>query len=101
MCRARVANVEIPNSKCIRYSLQYVYGIGDTTAKKILSAANVDFTRRTYDLSDEELAVIRDEVENYTVEGDLRRTVNLNIKRSAPCVCLHDSFTEPACASVT
>jgi small subunit ribosomal protein S13 len=74
--------VEIPNNKCIRYSLQYIFGVGDTTACTILKATNVDPTKRTYQLSEEELASIRDELENFVVEGDLRRTVNMNIKRS-------------------
>ena len=81
VCHARVANVEIPNNKCIRYSLQYIYGIGDTTAQKILAATDIEPTRRTYDLSEENLAQIRDELDNYVTEGDLRRTTNLNIKR--------------------
>ena len=83
VCRARIANVEVPNNKCIRYSLQYIYGVGDTTAQKILSATNIDPTKRTYQLAEEELASIRDELENYTTEGDLRRTVVMNIKRCA------------------
>jgi small subunit ribosomal protein S13 len=83
VCHARIANVEVPNNKCIRYALQYIYGVGDTTAQKVLNAVNIDFTRRTYDLSEDEVSLIRDELENYMIEGDLRRTVNLNIKRCA------------------
>lgn len=84
LCRARVANVEIPNQKCIRYSLQYVYGVGDTTAVSILKNVAIDPTKRTHALSEEELTQIRDELENFTVEGDLRRSVRMNIKRCAP-----------------
>lgn len=83
VCHARIANVEVPNNKCIRYSLQYIYGVGDTTAQKILAATNVDPTKRTYQLAEDELASIRDELENYTTEGDLRRIVVMNIKRYA------------------
>jgi len=81
VCHARIANVEIPNSKCIRYSLQYIYGVGDTSAQKILQSASIDPTKRTYELSEEELGNIRDQLENFIVEGDLRRTVSMNIKR--------------------
>jgi ribosomal protein S13 len=83
VCQARIANVEVPNNKCIRYSLQYIYGVGDATAQKILSATGIDPTKRTYQLAEEELASIRDELENYTTEGDLRRIVIMNIKRCA------------------
>ena len=81
VCAARIANVEIPNNKCIRYSLQYVYGIGDKTAVDILRQVDIDATKRTYTLSEDELGKIRDEVEQYVVEGDLRRVVGMNIKR--------------------
>eukprot|EP01025_Chloroclados_australasicus_P045721 TRINITY_DN5019_c0_g1_i1.p2 TRINITY_DN5019_c0_g1~~TRINITY_DN5019_c0_g1_i1.p2 ORF type:complete len:177 (+),score=13.15 TRINITY_DN5019_c0_g1_i1:60-533(+) len=87
VCHARVANVEIPNSKCIRYSLQYVYGIGDTTACEIVKSIGLDPTRRTYDLNEDELAQIREEIDKYTVEGDLRRLVNMNIKRLKEIQC--------------
>jgi hypothetical protein len=68
-----------------RYSLQYVYGIGDTTAQKILSEVGIEPTCRTYKLTEDELTSLRDEVEKYTVEGDLRRQIALNIKRCAMC----------------
>merc|ERR1711976_114260 len=75
---ARVAGVEIPNKKRIETSLTYIYGIGPTTAKVILESTNID-NKRTYDLSEEELTTLRAEVENFTVEGDLRRYNILNI----------------------
>ena len=81
VCAARVANVEIPNNKCIRYSLQYVYGIGDKTAVDILKHVDIDEAKRTFALTEDELAKIRDEVEQYLVEGDLRRAIGMNIKR--------------------
>eukprot|EP00892_Ulva_mutabilis_P003497 jgi/Ulvmu1/1519/UM011_0249.1 len=87
VCHARVANVEIPNSKCIRYSLQYIYGIGDTSSQKILQSASIDPTKRTYELSEEEIASIRDELDNFIVEGDLRRTISMNIKRLKEIGC--------------
>ncbi len=78
---ARIAGVDIPNEKNIVTSLQYIYGIGLTTAQKICAAAKVEEGKRVKDLSDEELTAIRNELLNYTVEGDLRREVSMNIKR--------------------
>ena len=77
---ARIKGVEIPNDKKIVVSLTYVYGIGRTTAKKILAAVNIDPNKRTKDLTNDELGLIRDEINNYVTEGDLRRDVNMNIK---------------------
>ena len=84
---ARIVGVDIPNDKPIAYSLTYIYGIGISTAKKILEAVNVDPTARTKDLSEEDLSKIRVEVANYRVEGDLRREVALNIKRLTEIGC--------------
>ncbi|ENY54105.1 30S ribosomal protein S13 [Metamycoplasma alkalescens] len=78
---ARVLNIEIPNNKKARISLTYIFGIGPTLAKKILTDANVDGEKRVKELSEEELTRIRDEAKKYTTEGDLRREINLNIKR--------------------
>ena len=77
---ARIAGVDIPRDKQVRYSLQYIYGIGDTLACNILAAAGVEETKRVKDLTDDELGRIRDEVNKYLTEGDLRREVNMNIK---------------------
>ena len=77
---ARIKGVEIPNEKKIKISLTYIYGIGRTTAMKILGAVKVDPEKRTKDLSNEELGKIRDELGNYVTEGDLRREVSMNIK---------------------
>mgnify|MGYP000147958869 FL=1 len=77
---ARIKGVEIPNEKKIKISLTYIYGIGRTTAMKILDAVKVDPEKRTKDLSNEELGKIRDELGNYVTEGDLRREVSMNIK---------------------
>ena len=77
---ARIKGVEIPNEKKIKISLTYIYGIGRTTAMKILDAVKVDPEKRTKDLSNEELGRIRDELGDYVTEGDLRREVSMNIK---------------------
>ena len=78
---ARIAGVDIPRDKRVVVSLTYVYGIGLTTSKKILAAANVSEDVRVKDLTEEEEARIRKEVEKIKVEGDLRRETQLNIKR--------------------
>ena len=77
---ARIKGIEIPNEKKVKISLTYIYGIGQARALKILEAAKVDPEKRTKDLSNDELGLIRDEVSKYIVEGDLRREVNMNIK---------------------
>ena len=84
---ARIAGVDIPNGKRIVISLQYIYGIGLTTAKEILAAANVSEDVRTKNLTEEQLGAIRTVVANYKVEGDLRREVALNIKRLMEIGC--------------
>ena len=84
---ARIAGVDIPRDKQVRYSLQYIYGIGDTLACNILAAAGVEETKRVKDLTDDELGRIRSEGAKYRVEGDLRREVTLNIKRLMEIGC--------------
>ncbi|MCQ9209594.1 30S ribosomal protein S13 [Granulicatella seriolae] len=78
---ARIAGVDIPREKRVVISLTYIYGIGVTTSKKILAAANVSEDTRVRDLTNDELDRIRAEVDTLKIEGDLRREVNLNIKR--------------------
>ena len=78
---ARIKGIDIPNDKRIEISLTYIYGIGRKLSKQILTAANVDLNKKAKDLTEEELASIRKEIDNHTVEGDLRREVALNIKR--------------------
>ena len=78
---ARIVGVEIPNDKQVAYSLTYIYGIGLPTAKAVCAVAKVDETKRVKDLSEAELNAIRSEISKYKTEGDLRREVNLNIKR--------------------
>ena len=77
---ARIKGVDIPNDKRIEISLTYIYGIGRNLSKTILNNAKVDLNKKAKDLTGDELSRIRTEVEKYTVEGDLRREVNLNIK---------------------
>lgn len=79
---ARIANVTIPTDKKVNVALTYVYGIGLTSASRILEAVNVDPEARVKDLTETELNRIREEIAaNYTVEGELQRTVTTNIKR--------------------
>ena len=77
---ARIKGIDIPNDKRIEISLTYIYGIGRKLSKQILTATNVDLNKKAKDLTEEELASIRKEIDNHTVEGDLRREVNMNIK---------------------
>ncbi|MCI1283872.1 MAG: 30S ribosomal protein S13 [Lacticaseibacillus songhuajiangensis] len=78
---ARIAGVDLPRNKQIVIGLTYIYGIGNTTAKKILAEAGVAEDIRVSDLTPDQEDKIRAGVDNYRVEGDLRREVNLNIKR--------------------
>jgi small subunit ribosomal protein S13 len=84
---ARIAGVDIPNEKRVVVSLTYIYGVGPTTAKNILAAANVSEDIRVKDLSDEQLTAIRAEVAKIRTEGDARREVALNIKRLTEIGC--------------
>jgi small subunit ribosomal protein S13 len=78
---ARIAGVDVPRDKRIVISLTYVFGIGKTTAQKVLAEAGVSEDTRTKDLTEDELTRIRSAVTNVKVEGDLRREVSMNIKR--------------------
>ena len=84
---ARIVGVDIPNDKRVVVSITYIYGIGNTTAKKICKAANVDEDIRVKNLTEEQLSAIRQEIAKYKVEGDLRREVALNIKRLTEICC--------------
>ena len=85
---ARIAGVDLPKEKRVEIGLTYIYGIGRTSADKILAAANVNPDTRVRDLTDEEVGKIRDIIdEHYMVEGDLRRTFALNIKRLVEINC--------------
>ena len=85
---ARIAGVDLPKNKRIEIGLTYIYGIGRQTATKILSETGVDPDVRVKDLAEEDVAKLRDYIdEHYTVEGDLRREVALNIKRLVEIGC--------------
>lgn len=84
---ARIAGIDIPRDKRIVVALQYIYGIGNTTAKNILKAADVSEDIRTKNLTEEQEGRIRSEVAKIKVEGDLRREVALNIKRLMEIGC--------------
>ena len=85
---ARIAGVDIPNNKRIEIALTYIYGIGRKSSNDILAKTGIDPDKRAKDLTEDEIAKLRDEIENsYTVEGDLRRDVALNIKRMVEINC--------------
>lgn len=85
---ARISGVDIPNNKRVEYALTYIYGIGVKSARDILEATGINPDTRAKDLTEDEIAKLRDEIEaNYTVEGDLRREVGLNIKRMIEINC--------------
>ena len=85
---ARIAGVDIPNNKRVEIALTYIYGIGRKSANDILAKTGINPDTRAKDLTEEEVAKLRDEIENsYTVEGYLRREVALNIKRMVEVNC--------------
>ena len=85
---ARIAGVNLPRNKRIVIALTYIYGIGRSTSEKVLREVEVDPSIRSDDLTDEQLARIREKIENeYKIEGDLRREVTTNIKRLMDIGC--------------
>ncbi|MDR3412970.1 MAG: 30S ribosomal protein S13 [Formivibrio sp.] len=84
---ARIAGVNIPNHQHTVIGLQAVFGIGRTRAYAICAATTVEPSKKVKDLSDAELDKLRDEIGKYTVEGDLRREVTMNIKRLMDLGC--------------
>jgi small subunit ribosomal protein S13 len=85
---ARIAGVDLPREKRIEVSLQYIYGIGRTTAKLLCEKAKIDVATRTKDLTDDEVRRIREAIEQtLKVEGDLRREISMNIKRLMDLGC--------------
>ena len=79
---ARISGVDLPRDKRIEVALTYVYGIGNTSAKKILQETGINPDTRVKDLTEQEEALLRECIDkNYVVEGDLRRTVALDIRR--------------------
>ena len=85
---ARIAGVDIPNNKRVEIALTYIYGIGRKSANDIIAQTGINPDTRAKDLTEEEIAKLRDVIENsYTVEGDLCREVSLNIKRMVEINC--------------
>jgi small subunit ribosomal protein S13 len=85
---ARISGVDIPRDKHVRISLRYIYGIGPTTAMQICEKTRVNPSTRVRDLTEEELARLREVIDReHKVEGDLRREINLNIKRLIEIGC--------------
>ena len=79
---ARIAGVDIPKDKRVEISLQYIYGVGPTLSRRVLSSTGVNPDTKVKDLSEEEISRIREVIDKeYRVEGELRKEVNLNIKR--------------------
>jgi small subunit ribosomal protein S13 len=79
---ARVAGADIPNDKRVEIALTYIYGIGLSSSKQILQATTIDPNTRVKDLTEHEITRLREAIEQqYTVEGDLRRELAMNIKR--------------------
>jgi small subunit ribosomal protein S13 len=85
---ARIAGIDLPREKRIEVALQYIYGIGKKTSKDILEKAGVSIDTRTKDLTEDDVRRIREAIEGgYKVEGDLRREVQMNIKRLMDLGC--------------
>ena len=85
---ARIAGVNIPTAKRVEIGLQYIHGIGPAKAKEICGKVGIDLARRVNTLSDDEVIRIREAIDrDYTVEGDLRREVAMNIKRLMDLAC--------------
>ncbi|ETX27433.1 30S ribosomal protein S13 [Roseivivax isoporae] len=85
---ARIAGVNIPTNKRVPIALTYIHGIGHSAARDICAAVNIDESRRVNELSDAELVAMREHIDaNFTVEGDLRREVQINVKRLMDLGC--------------
>ncbi|AEP10418.1 30S ribosomal protein S13 [Micavibrio aeruginosavorus] len=86
---ARIAGVNVPDKKRVPIALTYIHGIGRTTAFKMCEKLGLDVQRRMHELTEDELNLIRKEIENggFLIEGDLRREISLNIKRLMDMAC--------------
>lgn len=85
---ARIAGIDLPRNKRIEIALTYIYGIGRSTSQKILADAGVDANTRSDNLTESEVAKIRENIDkNVKVEGDLRRDISMNIKRLMDLGC--------------
>ena len=85
---ARIAGVDLPRDKRVIIGLTYIFGIGKQTSAKILETTGIDESIRIKDLSEEQVNLLRKEIDNnYTVEGDLKREISLNVKRLRDIRC--------------
>ena len=85
---ARISGVDLPKDKRVEIGLTYIYGIGLSSSKKILSATGVNPDTRVKNLSEDDITKLRDHIEhNYTIEGDLRRNIAFDIKRLTEIGC--------------
>ena len=84
---ARIAGVNIPENKHLEIALTHIYVIGKKTAQNICTSVKLDYSKKVSDLSEEQVETIRTAVAQYTVEGDLRRSVSTNIKRLMDLGC--------------
>ena len=84
---ARIKGVDIPDNKRVEIALTYIYGIGRSLSNKILKDANIDKNKRVKALDNDELNRIREQVDKYMIEGDLRREVTMNIKTKMEINC--------------
>ena len=84
---ARIAGVDLPREKRVEVGLTYIYGIGLSRSQEILKKAGINPDTRVKDLTDEQVQAIRNAIDGYTLEGDLRREVALNIKRLTEIGC--------------
>ncbi len=85
---ARIAGVDLPKNKRLEVALTYIYGIGRTSAQKILDKAGISWDKKTDEMTDEDITAIRKIIDSeYKVEGDLRREVSMNIKRLMDLGC--------------
>lgn len=84
---ARIAGVDLPREKRVVIGLTYIFGIGKNTSERILESTGISSETRIKDLTEEEVNLLRKEIDNYNVEGDLRREISLNIKRLRDIRC--------------
>ncbi|GAX86829.1 small subunit ribosomal protein S13 [Lebetimonas natsushimae] len=85
---ARIAGVDLPKNKKVEYALPYIYGIGLTLSRKILKDTGIDPNKRVYELTEDEVSTLNKEIQNnYIVEGELRKIVQLNIKELMDLGC--------------
>ena len=84
---ARISGIDLPKNKRGEIGLTYIFGVGRTTAKKILTNVGIDHGKKVSKWSDEEVALLRQEIENYKTEGNLRSEIQINIKRLMDIGC--------------